>query len=102
MAVIGWIIWTSCVLFFLIHLLLAVNSSDGGTRILAKRYAILLVIGLTLTAIGPFSKFHLLWWAPAMWCLNLIYFWISFQCAAAKFVEQLSDTEPSEKDSLIR
>lgn len=36
------------------------------------RYCLLLVPGLLVTVITPISKFHLLWWVPATFFLNLL------------------------------
>jgi hypothetical protein len=70
---IGWIVWgivAVIAVFYLLQYVLfctaarAHGSRDGGGHQFFGLPALILSIGLLLTALGPISKFHLLWFAP--------------------------------------
>jgi hypothetical protein len=80
MNILGWIIWACGVLVLANQFPFAYFSKDGGIRILAKRYSILIITGLLVTALTDISRFHLLWWVPSSYFLNLWYFhWTAFR-----------------------
>ncbi|MFN0277853.1 MAG: hypothetical protein ACKVRN_04540 [Pyrinomonadaceae bacterium] len=74
MEIAGWIIWGLACFVLSIHILLIFFGSDPGTRRLAMRYSLLLIVGLGVTAFLNVSKLHLLWWLPITFVFNLLHF----------------------------
>ena len=86
--ILEWVIWGVALFIFIIHIFHFFHS-DSAVRLLAKRYNFLLAIGLIITAFTKFSKFHLIWWAPAAFFLNLFTYKAGVQRGAEKFMEEL-------------
>jgi len=72
MAIIEWVIWAIACVFLLSFFLAALFQHDPVIRSYHMRNCLLLVPGLLVTVITPISKFHLLWWVPATFFLNLL------------------------------
>lgn len=72
MAIIEWVIWAIACVFLLSFFLAALYQHDPGIRSHHMRYCLLLAPGLLVTVITPISKFHLLWWVPVTFFLNLL------------------------------
>lgn len=70
MYIIEWTIWGISFLILLIQIKL-LGSKDGTVQLLAKRFSYFIIFGLIITAILNVSKFHLIWWMPFTYFLNL-------------------------------
>lgn len=70
MTVFGWIVWALACVVLLSFLLAALSSKDSGLRAHHMRHSLLLIAGVTITAITQISKLHLLWWVPLTFFLN--------------------------------
>ena len=72
MVIIEWVIWAIACIFLLSFFVAAFSQRDPGIRSHHMRYCLLLVPGLLVTVITPISKFHLLWWVPVTFFLNML------------------------------
>jgi ribosomal protein S17E len=72
MAIVEWVIWAIGCVFLLSFFLAALFQHDPGIRSHHMRHCLLLVPGVLVTAITPISKFHLLWWVPVTFFLNML------------------------------
>lgn len=72
MTIIEWIIWAIACVFLLLFFLAALSQHDPVIRSLHMRYCLLLAPGLLVTVMTPISKFHLLWWVPVSFFLNML------------------------------
>jgi CHASE2 domain-containing sensor protein len=72
MAIIEWVVWAIACVFLLSFFLAALSQHDSGLRSHHMRHCLLLVPGLLITVITPISKFHLLWWVPVTFFLNIL------------------------------
>ena len=70
MTVFGWIVWALACVVLLSFLLAALSSKDSGLRAHHMRHSLLLIAGVTITAITQIPKLHLLWWVPLTFFLN--------------------------------
>ena len=70
MIVFGWIVWALACVVLLSFLSAALSSKDSGLRAHHMRQSLLLIAGVTITAITQISKLHLLWWVPLTFFLN--------------------------------
>ncbi len=74
MITLGWIIWCLTGLFALLCIGNALKPGQIGIgKLSASVYAMLSIIGMYATATMGFSKFHLLWYVPA-----ILLFWGTF------------------------
>ena len=72
MVVAEWIVWVISCIVLLSFFLAALTQRDFGIRSHHMRHCLLLAPGLLITIITPISKFHLLWWVPVTFFLNLL------------------------------
>ena len=72
MVVAEWIVWVIACIVLLSFFLAALTQRDSGIRSHHMRHWFLLAPGLLITIITPISKFHLLWWVPVTFFLNLL------------------------------
>jgi len=72
MAIVEWVIWAIACVFLLSFFLAALFQHDPGIRSHHMRHCLLLVPGVLVTAITPIPKFHLLWWVPVTFFLNML------------------------------
>ena len=86
MNILGWVVWAVAMSMFIAHIFLFFYSDPGVTR-LAKRFSFLIAIGLAITAFTKLSKFHLIWWVPVAYLLNLWAFSVGVQRGAKKFLK---------------
>lgn len=69
MKIMGWAIWGLSCLIMLIQVLPSPNR-DPAVRSLKKRFSLLIIIGLVVTAFLGVSKLHLIWWVPFAYALT--------------------------------
>ena len=84
MYILSWIIWAIAMITLLIQIPLFFHRDAGVSR-LAKRFAFLIAVGLTITLFTNLSKFHLIWWVPVVYTCNLFTFAAGINRNAAKF-----------------
>jgi len=88
MYILSWVVWVIALLVLFIHIPLFFHRDPGVGR-LAKRFSLLIVIGLLITVLTDLSKFHLIWWLPFVYVFNLFTFKAGVYRRAAKFMENL-------------
>jgi hypothetical protein len=88
MNILEWVVWIIAAFVFIIHIFLFFNSDPGVSR-LAKRFSLLIAIGLAITVFTKLSKFHLIWWLPLAYFINLVTFSAGVHRDAHKFIENL-------------
>lgn len=88
MNILGWIVWSFALLICIAHILLSFHSDPGVGR-LARRFAVLVAIGLVVTAFTTISKLHLLWWVPTAFVLNMFIFATITRTRVGKTVKQM-------------
>lgn len=85
--ILSWAVWACGILVLANQFPFAYFSKDGGIRILAKRYSMLIIFGLLITAFTDISKFHLLWWIPAAYYINFWIFGATAFCRMKKYID---------------
>lgn len=98
MYILEWIVWSIGVFILFIQVCL-INNPDPGAGRLAKRYSIFLLTGLLLTVFMEISKFHLIWWIPVGFIINLLFFSSSVYRGADKFKEKMKEENDKDKSS---
>jgi len=102
MAIIEWVIWAIACVFLLSFFLAALYQHDPGIRSHHMRYCLLLALGLLVTAITPISKFHLLWWVPVTFFLNLLLSNIILSLRLKRGLQNLEKRQLESKTVLIK
>ncbi len=85
---IRWCVWGTALALFISQLIFFFHR-DQALRRLAKRLAVLIAIGLAVTALTNFSKLHLLWWVPLVFFINLAFLVADINRKTAEFAERL-------------
>jgi len=98
MAIIEWVIWAIACVFLLSFFLAALFQHDPGIRSHHMRHCLLLVPGLLVTVITPISKFHLLWWVPVTFFLNML---LSNMLLSLRLKRELRNFEKRQCESKI-
>jgi len=73
MAVVGWITWCIACIIALAQIPL-MREDAKGVRILAIRFLVLLLTGISITLLTSISKLHLVWWTPLSYLMNVYSF----------------------------
>src|SRR5688572_11164743 len=66
-----WIVWALGCFVLLTQFIVSISSREPFTRRMIGQYCVLAAAGLAATALTGLSKFHLLWWLPVTYFLNL-------------------------------
>jgi hypothetical protein len=81
-------VWGAALAIFISQLVFIFHR-DPGFRRLAMRFAFLIAIGLAVTALTNISKFHLLWWVPLAFFINLVFLAADINRKTAKYAERI-------------
>ena len=88
MSFIRWFVWGTALAIFISQFIF-IFRRDPAKRRLAMRFAVLIAIGLAVTALTNISKLHLLWWVPLGLFINLVFLVADINRKTAKFAERL-------------
>lgn len=86
-----WVVWGIAMLLGFAFLMN--RHKDGGVALLSRRYAILVLAGALITFVTDISKFHLLWWMPIAYFLNMYLFTIIVQLKMKSFENNLMNAK---------
>ena len=96
MNIIEWIVWGIGVLVLIFFFPMYLHREPLIGR-LFKVFAILIVVGLIVTAFTQLSKFHLLWWIPASFILKDVIFHADLQWRFNRLSKERREKEQKDK-----